>query len=197
MTNFKYLAYNKPVKLYIIVVDLFHLRPIADNQFYRDQYTHVWHCCTINQTQSLNFNINQNLVLTMYKNIPVPRVQVIIHKNENSMGIKKRIIMKNLQISIIAMYKVGGFLWKWGKHVTVFLCIRIFSLQRASCSKQCHEKSIIIYRSKKIIRPNYWWSLTFNMVKELNGFLSEEIKVQGREQHVLHVFVNLSCCFIV
>lgn len=35
------------------------------------------------------------------------------------------------------------------------------------------------------------------MVKELNGFLSEEIKVQGREQHVLHVFVNLSCCFIV
>lgn len=46
----------------------------------------------------------------MYKNIPVPRVQVIIHKNENAMGIKKRIIMKNLQISIIAMYKVGGFL---------------------------------------------------------------------------------------
>lgn len=85
----------------------------------------------------------------MYKNIPVPRVQVIIHKNENSMGIKKRIIMKNLQLSIIAMYKVGGFLWKWGKHVTVFLCIRIFSLQRASCSKQFVMKRALSFTGAK------------------------------------------------
>lgn len=46
----------------------------------------------------------------MYKNVLVFRVRVIIYKNENFMGIKKRIIMKNLQIFIIVMYKVGGLL---------------------------------------------------------------------------------------
>lgn len=145
----------------------------------------------------------------MYKNIPVPRVQVIIHKNENSMGIKKRIIMKNLQISIIAMYKVGGFLWKWGKHVTVFLCIwqfafswqilciRIFSLQRASCSKQFVMKRALSFTGAKKLSDQIIDDPWHSIWLKLNGFLSEESKVQGREQHVLHVFVNLSCRFIV